>query len=144
MHFRFAVSTFLECLHTMWENVSKTRESFQKNAYRPLRWPPLDVTTGVMYLLGEGVPSRGVVLSRWSVPVIPTYPGCTFWWCTWHTHLQEGTWDPAYPPKETWDQVYPAPSRKDMRPGIPIPLVHRQWKHYLRATTVAGGKGIVR
>ena len=57
------------------EFISNNKKAFHMDAYRPLRWPPLDVSTGV-YLLGGvyvwGWPSGGVPFE-----CVPS-KGCTF------------------------------------------------------------------
>ena len=87
------------------QNLKVSKNAFQWDAYRPLRWSPLDASTrgctfpGGVSSRGGGVPSRGKgVYLPGGVPGIPPH---------------EGTWD---------QDTYPSPSSsptRDLRPNIP-------------------------
>ena len=109
------------------------KNGFQWNAYCPLADCTCD---GHQWVSVVGVGTHSSLVNVWGVPPeIPTFLRYTLTPLDIPTSL-EGTWDQRYPPTP----------RKDMGQGIltPSPVNRmtdtRLRKHYLPATTVAGGK----
>ena len=99
-HVQSIISIESSLVHGKSSNIfllMSNKTAFQKDAYRPLRKPPPDVST-------EGVYFLGVYLQR----VVPFRGGFT-----WHTHSHPSWIGPrTHPSREgTWDQAYtPSPN----------------------------------
>ena len=90
--------------------------SFQYDAYRPLRWPPLDVSTrGCTFQRGEYIPPHHVPCLGVSTP--PYIPN----------------------PRHT-TRIYTHPPGRDLGPGTPPPFVDKQTSEKLPFRNFVGGQ----